>query len=172
MRVNSLSSFHRQRGVVLAVSLIILLLLTITGVASIQNSTLQEKMAGNSHDHEQAFLAAEAALRAGEIYLAENVNSITFEDAGIQGFYNRANTNTTPVDWQDSDVNWLKVHSLSNAVAQMPEYFLERLPDIAVVNVSLATDATVETAPIYRITAQGYGKTALSRSVVTSTYRP
>lgn len=59
-------SFHAQRGAVLVVSLIFLLVLTLIGVVSMQNTTLQERMARNVYDGERAFQAAEAALREGE----------------------------------------------------------------------------------------------------------
>ncbi len=56
----------RQRGAVLLVSLIMLLLLTIIGAAAMRDTNLQERMAGNMRDHSLAFQAAEAALRFAE----------------------------------------------------------------------------------------------------------
>ena len=55
-----------QRGMVLITSLIILLVLTLLGLASIQNTSMEERMAGNLRAENVAFQAAEAALRAGE----------------------------------------------------------------------------------------------------------
>lgn len=57
---------QRQRGAVLLTSLIFLLLLTLVGLSSLQNATLQEKMAGSLKLRNESFQAAEAALRAGE----------------------------------------------------------------------------------------------------------
>ncbi|HEX8545248.1 MAG TPA: PilX N-terminal domain-containing pilus assembly protein [Pseudomonas sp.] len=51
---------------VLLVSLVFLLLLTLLGISSMQNATLQEKMAGSVTLRNQSFQAAEAALRVGE----------------------------------------------------------------------------------------------------------
>lgn len=51
---------------VLLVSLVFLLLLTLLGISSMQNATLQEKMAGSITLRNQSFQAAEAALRVGE----------------------------------------------------------------------------------------------------------
>jgi type IV pilus assembly protein PilX len=59
-------SFHMQRGMALLVSLVFLLLLTLIGISSMQNATLQEKMAGSVSLRNQSFQAAEAALRVGE----------------------------------------------------------------------------------------------------------
>ncbi|AGL87025.1 pilus assembly PilX family protein [Pseudomonas protegens] len=55
-----------QRGMALLVSLVFLLLLTLIGLSSLQNATLQEKMAASLTLHNHAFQAAEAALRVGE----------------------------------------------------------------------------------------------------------
>jgi len=59
-------SVDGQRGSVLVVSLIFLLLLTLLGLAALQTTTLEEKMAGNVTDQSRAFQAAEAALRNAE----------------------------------------------------------------------------------------------------------
>lgn len=50
----------------LLVSLVFLLLLTMIGLSSMQNASLQEKMAASLTLQHRAFQAAEAALRVGE----------------------------------------------------------------------------------------------------------
>ncbi len=60
---------RRQRGTILFVSLIILLLLTILGVTSMSSVTMEERMAGNLRDGHMAIQASEAALRSGEAWL-------------------------------------------------------------------------------------------------------
>lgn len=56
--------FHnRQQGAALIVGLIFLVALTLLGLASMQSTILQERMAGGSRDRSLAFQAAEAALR-------------------------------------------------------------------------------------------------------------
>ncbi|WP_439857847.1 pilus assembly PilX family protein [Pseudomonas syringae] len=67
VRFNSIQTFPaRQRGMVLLVSLVFLLLLTLLGISSMQNATLQEKMAGSVVVRNVSFQAAEAQLRLGE----------------------------------------------------------------------------------------------------------
>ncbi len=63
------ASFGSQRGAALIVGLIMLLLMTMVGVAGMRDTLLQEKMAGNMRDREMALQAAESALRAAEISL-------------------------------------------------------------------------------------------------------
>ncbi|WP_312960346.1 pilus assembly PilX family protein [Stutzerimonas nitrititolerans] len=57
---------RHQRGAVLIVALIMLLLLTIIGLSSMRGTSLQENMAGNMRDSNLALQASEAALRKGE----------------------------------------------------------------------------------------------------------
>lgn len=62
-----------QRGMVLVTSLIILLVLTLLGLAAFQNTNMEERMAGNMRAENVALQAAEAALRAGEECLTAQV---------------------------------------------------------------------------------------------------
>ncbi len=55
---------RRQQGAVLIVSLIILLVLTLIGVAGMNTSVLQERMAVNAQNSNRAFQAAESSVRA------------------------------------------------------------------------------------------------------------
>ncbi len=54
---------RRQCGVVLIVSLVFLLLLSLLAVSSMQNATLQEKMAGSQKLRSESFQNAESLLR-------------------------------------------------------------------------------------------------------------
>jgi len=55
-----------QRGVVMVIALIFLLLLTILAVSASGNSLLQERMSGNLRNAQQAQMSAETALRGAE----------------------------------------------------------------------------------------------------------
>ena len=54
---------HRERGAVLIVALLFLVMLTLLGVTAMTGTTMEERMAGNARDNSIAFQAAEAALR-------------------------------------------------------------------------------------------------------------
>jgi len=58
--------FARQRGVALAVALILLVVATLLGLAATRGTLLQERMSSNSYDRSLAFQRAEAALRAAQ----------------------------------------------------------------------------------------------------------
>jgi type IV pilus assembly protein PilX len=57
---------RQERGVALIISMILLVLITMVGLASLRSVVLEEKMAANFYDRSLAFQAAEAGLRAGE----------------------------------------------------------------------------------------------------------
>ena len=55
-----------QSGSALIISLILLVLLTIIGISSMQNTTMQEVMSGNTKQQHRSFQAAEVGLRDAE----------------------------------------------------------------------------------------------------------
>ena len=68
MRHTSTRSMRsRQQGAVLYIALILLMILTIIGVAAARLQTGEAVMARNDHNHQLAIQAAEAALRNTEI---------------------------------------------------------------------------------------------------------
>ena len=74
-----------QNGAVLFISLIFLLIMTIIGITAMKTTVLEEKMASNTKNRNLALQAAEAALRAGELQIANN--SITAFDSACTGGY-------------------------------------------------------------------------------------
>lgn len=63
---------RRQQGAVLIVSLVILVVVSLLGVANMQSSTAELKMATSQRDRDVAFAAAEAALASAEQWLEIN----------------------------------------------------------------------------------------------------
>lgn len=59
-----------QRGVVLAVVLILLLVMTLLGLAAMRGTLMEDRMSANLLDRSLAFQATEAALREGEALAA------------------------------------------------------------------------------------------------------
>ena len=53
-----------QKGSVLVVSLLLLMIITIVGVAGVSNSLLGERLAGNQKQISEAFMKAESGLVA------------------------------------------------------------------------------------------------------------
>lgn len=85
----SLDSFARQRGVVLIVGLVILLVLSLLALGSMRATTLEERMSNNTQDQQIAFQVAEAALREGELIVQQPMLPafLAVDDAAADGFY-------------------------------------------------------------------------------------
>lgn len=62
---------HKQRGMIMIFALVVLLSLTLLGVAALSSGTLQQKMALNTQQQALMFNAAEAAL-AGVMFESED----------------------------------------------------------------------------------------------------
>lgn len=63
------TAITRQRGAVLMVSLVMLFVLTIAGIATLSTTVRQERMAFSDRESQLATQTAEMALRDGEIWL-------------------------------------------------------------------------------------------------------
>ena len=167
---------HRQQGAVLAITLMMLLVLTLLGVTAVQLSTLQDKIAGNTRDMELAFEAAEAALRAGERDASGTVPA-TFGTGGWYRFgdsFASAPTTRAP-DWS-VPANWSTADTLDYTlgddlwdVASAPAYAIEELPPLPPDN--LEAGAPLPAPSLYRVTARGVGASGRTAVVVQSTYR-
>ncbi len=57
---------QRQRGATLLVALVMLIVMTLLGLASIRGTSMQERMGANMYDRSLAFQAVESALREAE----------------------------------------------------------------------------------------------------------
>ena len=163
----------QQKGAVLIVSIIILLVLTLINVTAMQTTSLEEKMAGNMRNKNLAFQAAEAALRAGEGYLSSatldpfnDSNGLYQPSTGSEqrwemvDWYTPANVRTYDEGSDGGDLNDL---------ASMPTYVIEEL---SVEGTSGSLEAgTVHDGKLYRVTSRGVGGTANAVVMLQSVYR-
>lgn len=65
----------QQQGAALAVSLIILTLMTVIGITAVKSSVIENRIATNMYDKQMSFEAAEAALRDAEAWLTAQESS-------------------------------------------------------------------------------------------------
>lgn len=162
---------NNQKGVVLIVSLILLVLVTLLSVSSMKNTVLEEKMAGNFKDRNSAFQAAEAALRGGENYLFTTAILPLF-NASTAGLYQPTSAGDARweiVTWTDSS----QIRTYSNSLSDIktaPKYIIEELPPVAIEGSSLEAGVAQE-SKYYRITSQGTGNTDRAEVWLQSTYK-
>lgn len=86
---------RHQSGVVLPIVMILMVILGMLAVSGMDNTALQERMAGNLRDRDVAFQAAEAALRVGEGWIQAN-RSIAEANTEISGMEAAAWDGATP----------------------------------------------------------------------------
>ncbi len=120
---------RQQRGAVLIVSLIMLLVMTLLGVSSMKGSAMEEKMTRNLHDKNLAFQAAEAALRAAEQHIQDTVNGTnTFDNNGSDGHYNRTDLRIWEnISWTANDSLAYNGFSSAYQVSSPPRYVIQHL---------------------------------------------
>jgi type IV pilus assembly protein PilX len=162
-------SSRRQRGVVLIVALIFLVVMTMLILASIRGTVMQERMASNLYDRSLAFQAAEAALREGERFVLESTPKPAGPGCDTSGNCIEPDPDEIPT-WQDED-NWANAHSVEDAHDHVieigdlpvpPQFLVELLADdMPEVNLCASTaidpDAPCYGGPEglrYRITAR------------------
>lgn len=166
---------HTQQGVVLVVALILLLILTLLGLASVQSTSLQEKMAGNQRAQQLAFEAAEAALRQGETSLAGLATLPPF-DGSTLGYYATSFGSggyalAAGADWSGWD--WSKAISYSGSLTNgsSARYYIEQYAYVAAAGQSLDASAPIPGAQLYAITAKGLSPDGKSAVILQSTYK-
>lgn len=69
-RTYDLHLFSVERGVILIVALVMLLVMTVAGVTTMTGATLQERIAGNQRQRLVARINADRALKVAEAYLS------------------------------------------------------------------------------------------------------
>jgi type IV pilus assembly protein PilX len=127
---NGLRSFRKdaQRGVALVVALVLLVVTTLIGLASIRGTSLQERMSANMYDRSLAFQRAEAALRAAEQAITTNWR---IEDLrGVDCSQSDVVCPTVPTNaFTGTDANWVRVGSTHNVNSEKtpgePEYLIQ-----------------------------------------------
>lgn len=107
------------------VSLIFLVVLTIVGVAAMQNTALEEKMSGNVKDRNLAFQNAESGVREAEQFIENTVSLGGFDgSSGLFGLTDDAPSEYSNATWTSSSTH---VKSSSDYGAyQAPRYFIKQ----------------------------------------------
>lgn len=184
------SRLHRERGTVLVMGLLILVLVTLLSASAIRSTVLEEHMVGNQRNTNLAFQAAEGALRQGEADLMDdkyfNVTHADFwndnawatdddeSEIDKDGLYSpdEAATKTT-VDPQNGDryAFSLPDGTISGVVSQ-PSYYLERIEGVPMPRSSIVTGFGLQNPMItfYRVTARGEGMNDKVETVLQSTF--
>ncbi len=162
---------NNEKGAVLITGLLILLVLTLIGIAGMNNSTLEEMMSRNYSSRNIAFQAAEAALREGEDFLTSATlppfpgTNATHDSSGLYG----ESVDLSGLTW---DVNDSAQYSGTiSGVDAPPRFIIEELVLIDDEgNDSLVEGTEVSERQMYRVTARGVGSLPGTVVILQTTY--
>ena len=164
MMVNNYKlSIRRQRGVSLLIVLILLLIMTLLGLASMRVGLLQEKMSGGQFDRSLSFQAVEAAVREAEARIEVNPTPVfpllpTAPCAAglcptpIAGAADRWTLATPPAGIWATATSDVTQSGLTVAPAYMIEY-MGKTPKY-LETVGLSSDEETQAVDVFRITAR------------------
>lgn len=162
----------RQRGLVLPMALILLVVLTLAGVGAARVNILQERMVAATYNRQLAFQAAEAALREGERFLQQALLP-AFDGSG--GLY-LAPLPGAPRVWDGWSAsawgsNGITYGGSLGEVAAQPVYIVEELARTPGSGGSLGSGQPQPETVYYRVTARAVGGNPNSVVLLQSIYR-
>lgn len=170
----------RQRGVALAVALLLLVVITLVGLAAVGGTLMQQKMSGNFYDREVAFQSTEAAMRQAALAIQATT---TAAPAGFYDCSTAAANNCQSNPFNDTNVPTSKITTLTNNtnytagtnVASQPQYIVQYMgkfplpvpPVKQTSHTAYGGSSAKPTADFYRITARSGAPNAIgSRAYV------
>ena len=163
---------NKQNGATLAVSLIMLFLITVLGIGSIQSTHLQEKMAANMVNKSMSFAATESAVAAAELWilslsLEPPVQTTCGTSNCVRTKMVSMNVLTAPETfWQTQTVPYTT--SISD-IPTAPRYYIEFIqfvPDTPEIG---SVSSKNKGMFYYKITARGTGSNNESASIIQTT---
>lgn len=176
-----------ERGAVLAIGLVVLLVLTLLGTSSINNVTFEEKMTANVQSLGMAFEGAEAGLVQCETFIRTNTFAEVDQYAAAVNEYAGGDASGASARWWESfdwaanaldftsegyDTFTTEVDSNYVGLAAEPSCVIEYIGEA---NPSLEFAAAVATESaaakkVYRVTGFSYGADRRSQAIVESVY--
>lgn len=166
----------RQRGAILVVSLLLLLVMTVLALTASQTTRLQERMAGNARDLDLAFQAGEAGLRG-----AEKRIDATVAPRGSAPIKCTTPADCDAVDRPDATQDYVhqtqtwwndNAHALGQTlteVSQEPQFVTEVWADVS--DTLTVGGANQKSGTIYYVnTSRAAGATSTAVSIVETTY--
>jgi len=165
-----------QRGAVLVVGLVFLLLMTLIGVTAFSVATQEERMAGNTRDRLRAFEAAEQALRVCEQHLSGPLPPVLSADGSAElGMYEAPDVDRSLPEkekWETIawDVDPARQLNGVPEVAEQPRCIVQRLARAPSSDAGLRAELAVAPAFAYQVTGRGVGINRRTVVVLQSTF--
>ena len=174
------ASKRRPRGVVLATSLILLVVLTVIAIAVFKSFGILQLISGNAREKQRSLESAQAALEYGEWFLKQGIvgagvpcTTVAYPafatTAGV-GICSDALANPTTVPWSGAAGNLgssIAFAGMNVSTAGGLGTFYAQ-PQVYIQYIGLTQDGNMN--PMFQVTAAGYGGNSNAVSVVQSTY--
>ena len=163
MRQSSGLAGRRQQGIALATALILLIVVTLVGIAAVSGTIMQQKMTSNYYDREVAFQAAEAGLRQGESAVQTAAGPSVFRDCSPTSSLKCGSNPFSDTTINPTSVTKTAYNPGTIAGGVEPQYVVEYLGNFTVppANVQQVSNCSGyapcginQTANFYRITAR------------------
>jgi type IV pilus assembly protein PilX len=123
-RPMSIPTRHRQHGAALVVVLVLLLVMTLLGLASLRGTLMEERMSANLLDRSYSFQAVEAALREGEV-LASIKPTPPANGCNADGVCSTPDPAQTD-RWKDANfAGWRDATVNMGSLTAVPQFFVE-----------------------------------------------
>ncbi|WP_028839460.1 pilus assembly PilX family protein [Thermomonas fusca] len=149
-RFPSFSVAHRQRGISLLVVLLLLVVMSVLGVAVLRSSAMQERMSANLRDRSLATQAVEAALMTARANLAAAPKWRTAVPAAADC----ASDGVCPSYTSEANAGWRNGPTLGGVATQYwIEYLGENTTAMETTGVIPGSETT-NRGPMFRITAR------------------
>jgi len=161
----------RQRGSVLIVGMLLLLMLTLIGLVTATETRTDSRVTSNTLDRAIAFQAAEAALREGEALLTTPNPAQQLD--GDAGFYDA--TQTPVIDYRSWDgSNSYQAQANLPGLAAAPRFVIDQLRLTTTTTGELTTGVVYHATDehLYRVTAVSVGRGQQTLVVLQTTYIP
>ncbi len=167
-------SCRAQGGVVLVISLLLLLVMTLLGLAAMHMTRMEERMAGNLRDANVAFQGAEAGLRDGENRIGLLTARPDTCAAAPCAVWQR---DVLPENMRNQNQTWWNTNAQEYGVSGVHEIVQTTAEPRVVTEEAgfIADSLTVGHAPpegrnFYKLTARSPGATDTAQAIVESTY--
>lgn len=169
------NNLFKQSGAVLFVGLMMLLVMSLIAVTSMQGSTLEVRMAGNTRDSLVALQTAEAALKAGESLLDTGGLSLAeFDNNGSDALYDNSDDELwKSISWQDANSRRYMAFNPSNVTTE-PRFIIQHIAETQVAPKLLVEGygqgQAGQTIQLFRVTARGTGGSDNTEVILQSLY--
>ncbi len=164
----------RQRGAALLVGLVLLLILTILGISSLNDTVVQNKMSGAMQDTNSALQAADSAVREAEAYIDGLTTLAGFVNSS--GLYTEGNA-PSPYDSTTWTGTVSATASGTHGQGTNPRYFIELMGDVNENNSNTSVNITTYSHESgagqlkgFRIVARATGGSGTAQRIVESYY--